>query len=686
MTMHMALAPKIRSVELPKELREIKAWLIWRYEQFEGETKPRKIPYWFDGTRRHGKQGGPVDRERLTVFGVAREFAVRLGYDGVGFAPLDGCGYTFLDFDNCVGPDGSLPPEIEQIAARTYAEYSPSGKGVRIALKGNLGNRKSISTPDQYGFETFSTSGYVTFTGNILDICDLTVGPNHIAEVDDHVRNLCEKRFGCAQPEADVDPDDFMIGHEPRLGLSVERMEELVNQLDPDMGREPWIKVGMALHHECDGDDTGFEIWDDWSSGGATYPGTEGLRKDWDSFERRSGQRRRQVTFATIMWMVKERQKGTTILDADELRNLVDGDLGKLPQSNGVCTPEGFAGKFPVYAAGDPQLHKNGEWFVKSVIPKADIIVLYGASGSGKSFIAYDIAAAIARGVPWQSHRVHKAKVVIIAAEGAGGVGKRFQAYCKHHGISLNDLDLGIINVPPDLIKEGDVAELAKSLMIVGAELLVIDTFAQVTPGANENSSEDMGRALANIRILSEVTGATALVVHHAGKDATRGARGWSGIKAAADAELEVTRTDDRGLLKITKMKDGDDGLVWGFRLQPIDLGFDDDGDTETSCVVEYLPAPIQKQRRNEPKGAIQRNIMVRARICGASTSEGALTKDVVDACIELIPFDTQPACNKKRPRDQRRGSVMRALTKLCEQGFLTNIEERLYLPSVGKN
>lgn len=183
---------------------------------------------------------------------------------------------------------------------------------------------------------------------------------------------------------------------------------------------------------------------------------------------------------------------------------------------------------------------------------------------------------------------------------------------------------------------------------------------------------------------LSEATGATALVVHHAGKDATRGARGWSGIKAAADAELEVSRTDARGLLKITKMKDGNDGRAWGFRLNIIDLGIDADGDRETSCVVEYMPAPPKKLSNHEPKGARQRDILNCARQSGAGTSNGALIQNVIDECVDLIPFEKQPVEGSKERRDQRRGSVMRALDKLCEQGFLKTHDDRLYLPNVG--
>ncbi|MFM2006241.1 MAG: hypothetical protein RLZZ09_1896 [Pseudomonadota bacterium] len=682
MTRQSASVTKIMSMEVPEDLREIPAWLIWRLESQEGEAKGRKVPYWADGMRRYGPNGSGNDRERLTTFVAARDAAVRMGYDGVGFAPLPGCGYTFLDFDNCVDVDGSLPREIEQIVGRTYAECSPSGKGIRAALKGDLGNRKSPTAGNEYGFETFSTSGFVTFTGHILAACKLIRGADHIAEIDDNVRSLCEKRFGSAQPQVEVDPKDFMIGREPRLGLSVEQMEELLSALDPDMGRDDWIRVGMALHHETTGDDTGFELWDEWSSDGAKYTSTEGLRKDWDSFDRRKGQRRRQVTMASVIKMAKDAGNRAPKWEADNMRHLVEEELEKLPRVDGVRTPEDFSGKFPIYSAGDPILHQPCEWHIKGVIPKADLIVLYGASGSGKSFVALDMAAAIAQGVSWQGHRVNKANAVIIAAEGAGGVGKRIRAYCNRHGINEADFDLGVIIQPPDVIKDVDITELAKALKEHAADIFVIDTFAQVTPGANENSSEDMGRALRNIRILTQVTGATALIVHHAGKDAARGARGWSGIRAAADAELEVSANDSGRLLKITKMKDGDDNLAWGFHLNVIDLGVDFDGDPETSCVVEYVPAPQKKNKADGPKGARQRDIMNRARQCGAGTSEGALTQDVIDACVELIPFEPQPAEGSKGRRDQRRTSVKRALDRLCEQGHLKTHHDRLYLPS----
>jgi hypothetical protein len=658
-----AIAPKLLALEVPEELRAVPAWLIWRFEQYQNEPKPRKVPYWTDGTIRHGQQGSPTDRSRLTTFASARDAAARKGYDGVGFAPLPDFGYTFLDFDHCVGPKGEIPPEIEHVVARTYAEYSPSGQGIRAALKGNLGNHKSHATPERFGFETFSSSGFVTFTGNILPACELIGLENTVADVDQRTVDLCEARFGNVQNNV-IDPDDFMAGREPKLGLTVERMQELLGALDPDMGREDWIKVGMALHHECEGDDTGFELWDDWSSEGYTYPSSEGLRVQWESFERRKGSNRRQVTMASVIKMVKDRP--TKAASAQEVSAKADALVAGLETSEGVYSPAGYTGKFPVLSADEMSSQKTADWLIKGVLPAADIVTIFGASGSGKSFIVLEMAACIALGTPWRGRKVKKGRVVIIAAEGSGSYGKRIKALAQHLGVSPKDLDIGVIIVPPNLMEEGDVTELAASIKAVGdVSLIVIDTFAQVTPGANENGAEDMGRALSNVRVLRTATGATVELVHHAGKDAHRGSRGWSGIRAAVDAELEVTRDENSGSrqLRTSKQKDGEDGLKWGFKLETVLLGFDDDGDEITSCVAveDEVRAPVA-----DDKKGVKRRGRLETHLLEVMTTFEA---DAIVRADDLI----QKACDMLPPpeqgkRDIRRQSIVRAIQQLSKE------------------
>jgi hypothetical protein len=107
-----------------------------------------------------------------------------------------------------------------------------------------------------------------------------------------------------------------------------------------------------------------------------------------------------------------------------------------------------------------------------------------------------------------------------------------------------------------------------------------------------------MGALIGNAKRIQEATGAAVLFVHHSGKDTSRGSRGHSSLKGAADLEIEVTQ-DEGGnrMLTLLKVKDGEDGAVFGFRLAPVDLGptgeqDGDDVERESSCVVEMTAAP----------------------------------------------------------------------------------------------
>ena len=647
------ITPSVRAVQVPQPLHEVQGWLLWRFEPFIGEAKPRKVPYWVDGTRRHGEQGSPMDRARLSTFFAAREAAVRMGYDGVGFAPLADFGYTFLDFDNCVDVAGNMPAEIGGIVSRTYAEFSPSGKGIRAALKGDLGNHKTPTTMDTYGFETFSSSGFVTFTGNILPVCDVLGHQDTIADVDDQTRALCERRFG-ARTQAAFDPEDFMAGREPRLGLTPTKMQALLAALDPSMGREPWLRVGFALHHETEGDDTGFELWDEWSSDGDTYPSTEALRHQWDSFKGGTG--KHLTTMRSVIKMAKEAgyrepdNREAVIAKAEVL-------MAELPSKS-----VGRFGPVPIY---DLSLAPPMQWLIKGVLPRAELGVLFGASGSGKTFVALDLAFSVARGNAWRDRRTARGRVVIIAAEGAGGIGKRGEAYARYHEFNLRGIDLHVIPAAPNFLDNDDISEVMAEIGNIGpVDLVIIDTFAQVTPGANENTSEDIGRALANLKLLYGVTNAMNLVVAHAGKDLSKGVRGWSGLKAAADVQIEVLRHEngDREII-IEKMKDGEDGIRWGFKLEVVEVGIDYDGDIITSCVAvpTELQAKVEQERIGlKRRGRVENHVLEIMTLFGEQSIVSAV--ELIDRAVAALQA---PEDGK---RDTRRQSVTRAIQALSKE------------------
>src|SRR5581483_5323891 len=97
---------------------------------------------------------------------------------------------------------------------------------------------------------------------------------------------------------------------------------------------------------------------------------------------------------------------------------------------------------------------------------------------------------------------------------------------------------------------------------------------------------------------------AAVLIVHHSGKDETRGARGHSSFKAALDTEIEVVAKDNLHVATVTKQRDLPGGDKFAFRLKVVELGQDEDGDAVTTCVVE--PVDEVPSQRRVPSGKNQ--------------------------------------------------------------------------------
>lgn len=223
------------------------------------------------------------------------------------------------------------------------------------------------------------------------------------------------------------------------------------------------------------------------------------------------------------------------------------------------------------------------EWLISKIIPKKGFVALYGPPGSFKSFIALDIAAAIARGTQWMGQEATPSEngaVIYIAGEGHGGIGARIKACRIHHEIH-ESIPIYILRHQVNLRSSAEdinslmiaVAELAETRQLK-IDLIVIDTLARAFGGGNENSSDDMGAFITSCGHLQEVFDSALLVIHHSGKDQAKGLRGHSSLLGAVDTELELLRFDDqqKGVVTVSKQKDGEDGVRYGFEMVEIEI------------------------------------------------------------------------------------------------------------------
>lgn len=238
-------------------------------------------------------------------------------------------------------------------------------------------------------------------------------------------------------------------------------------------------------------------------------------------------------------------------------------------------------------------------WRVRGLLPEEGLVAVYGPSGSGKSFLILDMGCAVADGTAWFDRRVIQASVTYVCLEGEAGFRKRVKAWSVHHNAPLPDT-MRFITQSFDMLSD-DVPELAKAIIAGGGAggMVIIDTLNRAAPGADENSSVDMGRLIAAAKQLQSLICGLVLLVHHTGKDQTKGLRGHSSLYAALDGAIEVIATDTRRAWSVAKSKDDVTGDSYPFKLKVIAVGTDDEGEEISSCVVvpDESPEAIKHKR-----------------------------------------------------------------------------------------
>ncbi|HIA7317677.1 TPA: helicase RepA family protein [Escherichia coli] len=250
------------------------------------------------------------------------------------------------------------------------------------------------------------------------------------------------------------------------------------------------------------------------------------------------------------------------------------------------------------------------DYVVKGVIPANSLCSTYGASGSYKSFLACSWACHVATGRHWGGRRVAHGSVMYVVGEGGIGVPRRIKAWEIVNDERVKNLYL--VNRPIFPAVPLDVDEMVIASRQVEREtgkpvrMIILDTLARCFGGNDENDARDMGAFIRGCDELKRRTGATVLVVHHSGKDETKGARGSSAFRASLDAEYRIRRegADSEALvISCTKMKDAEELKEAAYDLRVVELFTDTDGELITSLVVVDKPRPPVELERIEEAG-----------------------------------------------------------------------------------
>lgn len=149
---------------IPKELKALPQWLVWRLECRKG--KPTKIP--IDAkTGRFAKSNDPATwcdfKTAIKAYDSGR-------YSGIGFAFAKDDGLCGVDLDHVIDPaTGEIQPwalEVVEIFRGTYIEHSPSGTGLRIFCKGKPKRCGKGTIEKRIEVYDYSSPRYLTVTGH----------------------------------------------------------------------------------------------------------------------------------------------------------------------------------------------------------------------------------------------------------------------------------------------------------------------------------------------------------------------------------------------------------------------------------------------------------------------------------------------------------------------------------------
>jgi AAA domain len=540
---------------IPAELRAIDRWVNWNAEGSPSE-KPRKVPY---SPGRVNARASSTDPTTWGTFQQAAERHLGGGSTGVGFV-LDGSGLVGVDIDHCVA-DGVTDPIalafLEELGAG-YIELSPSGTGLRA-----FGYAENLQTGAKGKFrgldvELYSTGRYLTVTGQCIK--SEPIGPlNHFSELADRIR--ADKVVNPQTGESTIAAPD-------------ERHAKLVQR----------ILTGEVLHDSLR--DLAASLVATGMHDGAVVNHLRALM-DASHAPHDARWRARRAQIPALVSSASAKYG----LPVDFSALLVSRATKDSPAIGESVTPEN---RFKLLTADDLRDMPPLRWLVRGVLPAVGLAALFGPSGSGKSFLVLDLATAIAEGRPWYGCRVHATRVLYICLEGEAGLSVRARAWEQRYGRKVPD-GVRMLIQPFNLTDLSSVHELAA--LIPQGTVVFIDTLNRAAPTADENSSKDMGAILEAAKLLESLILGLVVLVHHTGKDSAKGLRGHSSFFARCDAVIEVSRGEDYREWKVSKSKDGADGVSNSFDLEVIELGVDEFGDAITSCVTVQNDSPEPRDK-----------------------------------------------------------------------------------------
>lgn len=310
-----------------------------------------------------------------------------------------------------------------------------------------------------------------------------------------------------------------------------------------------------------------------------------------------------------------------------------EATVARLAAQTAEPPPEVERVRYQPVSADELSRSTHSRSLIQHVLPQAEIAVINGPPGAGKTTLALAMGVALTNGTECFGKKTQLADVVYWLGEGRDAVNKCMKVYREHRGLNAAQLPRFVTD-SFDARNTKQVAALA--LAIGTCDVLVLDTLSSALPAADQNSSADMGALVSACQFLHRKTGAVVLVLHHPTKSDEQNLRGSGVLLGAADTVIQVSKQGDYRSASVTKQKTGREGPWCNFKLAPYVIGRDEWGDPETAVIAEAVEAI---DGIKPPKGATERALWDYAQSKGTERfSEESIVANVTDILRKTNP------------------------------------------------
>lgn len=434
---------------------------------------------------------------------------------------------------------------------------------------------------------------------------------------------------------------------------------------------EAWNRILMAIYAATGGSDIGRAIAIAWSEKNPAFD-QKATEERWKHYFRSPPT---TIGAGTLFYAAAQARLGW--IKPSEYADRTSGgtEFPALPPEP-ASPVAGSAGRIRLLSPSQCEISDGRKYLVKGLIAERDLVCIFGPPGAGKSIIAPHLAYSIAQGRPAFGRRVRAGGVFYVAAEDSHGMRQRVTGL----KLTLGDAPgFALVEGVGSLLDDAQASDLRALVAEHRPAMIVIDTVAMAFPGIDENTSQDMGKVVAVARSLTE-HGASVVLIHHDPKASDGTPRGHSLLNGALDVSLMLGKRDDNGIIrgKLVKNRNGACDADVAFRINPVSVGQDEDGDEITAPVCDEISgpaAPIEKLTRTEA-----------AALAVLTELTGTIGMKTPDGRVVVAESDWREACDDCRisasDSAKNRADVMRrAFTGLLQRKRVQAGNNQVWLP-----